>query len=278
MRIVFGWNRIKLKSFTFQELNLPELEQFPNATIQVAQSYFHIFWIPVFPMGKRYDLVMNKELYHIPPSLMKLIDPEQIKVRGKWYAWSLPILIGLIALGVYFNDMYQEHKYEQQSIEYADSQRKFFDNPMVGDFIQFSNERDLDFSAEVCKVEGSRVVLFLDLMSILDGELLKKADAGLTETPADTLRSQMEYRDQLELNSVFKDSLVEAHPDQPLLRKLLTFELEGFPIKYEMINMSLNDYKALKKSIGDGVVTNPKLIKIPAFNSITKYGLYVNPQ
>ena len=58
MTILFGWNRFRLKSFTFQELNLPELEQFPNATFQVAQSYFHVFYIPVFPMGKRYDLVM----------------------------------------------------------------------------------------------------------------------------------------------------------------------------------------------------------------------------
>ncbi len=278
MRIVFGWNRIRLKSFAFQELNLPELEQFPNATIQVAQSYFHIFWIPVFPMGKRYDLVMNKELYHVPPSLMKLIDPEQIKVKGKWYAWSLPILIGVIALGVYFNQLYTEHKYEQQSIEYAESQRKFFDDPMVGDQIHFSNHGDVNFDAEVCKIDGSRVVLFLDLMDILDGKLLKKADAGLTETHPDTLRSQMEYRDQLELTSVFQDSLLGAHPDQPILRKLLTFELEGFPIDYEMINMSLNDYKALKKSIGDGVLTMPKLIKIPAFKKITKYGLYVDPQ
>src|SRR5688572_4777728 len=100
MTILFGWNRFRLKSFTFQELNLPELEQFPNATFQVAQSYFHLFYIPVFPMGKRYDLVMDKKLYHVPPSLMKMVNPEQINVRGKWYAWSLPILILLIMGGV----------------------------------------------------------------------------------------------------------------------------------------------------------------------------------
>lgn len=278
MKIVFGWNRFKLKSFTFQELNLPELEQFPNATIRVAQSYFHIFWIPVFPMGKRYDLEMNKEIYHVPPSLMKLIDEEQINVRGKWYAWSLPILAVVIMLGVYFNGMYTDHKYQQQSLDYAESQRAFFDYPMVGDHIHFSNNGDVNFDAEVCKIDGSRVILFLDLMNILDGKLLKKADAGLTETHPDTLRSQMEYRDQLELTSVFKDSLLGAHPDQPILRKLLTFELEGFPIEFEMINMSLNDYKALKKSIGDAYVTAPKAIKIGAFHGITKSRLFVNPQ
>jgi hypothetical protein len=277
MKIVFGWNRFKLKSFTFQELNLPELEQFPNATIQVAQSYFHIFWIPVFPMGKRYDLVMNKELYHVPPSLMKLIDPEQIKVKGKWYAWSLPILAVVIMLGVYFNEMYTEHKYQQQSIEYAESQRKFFDTPMVGDHIRFSNA-NLEFDAEVFNLTDSKVILFLDLLHVLDKQVLEKAQKGQTRLGADSLQLLMNERDELENNSRFRDSLLAEYPDQPLFTRLLTFELEGYPIKYEMIHMSLNEYKALKKSIGDGVLTKPKQIKVPAFKPITKYGLYVNPQ
>ncbi|TSJ48010.1 hypothetical protein [Fluviicola chungangensis] len=277
MTILFGWNRFRLKSFTFQELNLPELEQFPNATFQVAQSYFHLFYIPVFPMGKRYDLVMNKQLYHVPPSIMKMVNPDQIKVRGKWYAWSLPILVLLIMLGLKINNAVKKSQDEAYAIELAQWDLKFFDNPAVGDHIWFNDGDQVNFDAEVFKLEENRVILFVNLMNKLDKELMKSALNGDAEVDADSMMVLINDRDELVTSSAFNDSLYEEHPDLPVFRKVLMFQLEEYPIDYEFVKMSLKDYKALKKSLGDGYTKKAKKIRVPAFHEITDQPLFVNP-
>lgn len=278
MTILFGWGRFRLKSFTFQELNLPELEQFPNATFQVAQSYFHLFYIPVLPLGKRYDLVMNKKAYHVPPSLMKLVNMEQVKARGKWYAWSLPILILVITLGVRLNTRMKESQYEAYAIEFAEMQQQFFDNPEVGDHAWFTNNGDLKFDTEIFKIENQKVTLFVNLMEQLDEEVMENARNGKATVDADSILTLINERNELDLTSKFNDSLLMEYLDQPVFRKVLMFELEGYPIKYKFVEMPLKEYKAMKRSLGDGNTKKAKKIKIPAFHEITKQALLVEPE
>lgn len=277
MTILFGWNRFRLKSFTFQELNLPELEQFPNATFQVAQSYFHLFYIPVFPMGKRYDLVMDKKLYHVPPSLMKMVNPEQIKVRGKWYAWSLPILILLIMGGVKISGAVKQSQAKADAMELAQMEQRFFDNPMVGDHIWFTNNSDLEFDAEIFIVGEKKITLFVNLMEQLDELALENAENGKARVDADSMQSLIDQRNELVETSSFNDSLYEEHPDQPIYRKLLMFGLHNYPIDYKLVELTYKEYEALKQSIGDGDTKKAKKIKIPAFGEITKQALFVQP-
>lgn len=277
MTILFGWNRFRLKSFTFQELNLPELEQFPNATFQVAQSYFHLFYIPVFPMGKRYDLVMDKQLYHVPPSLMKMVDPEQIKVRGKWYAWSLPILILLIMGVVKINGAVKQNQAQADAMELAQMEQRFFDNPMVGDHIWFTNNNDLEFDAEIFIVGEKKITLLVNLMEQLDELAVENARNGKARVDADSMQSLIDQRNELVETSSFNDSLYEEHPDQPIYRKLLMFGLHKYPIDYKFVELTYKEYEALKQSIGDGDTKKAKKIKIPAFHEITKQALFVQP-
>lgn len=277
MTILFGWNHFRLRSYTFQELNLPELEQFPNATFQVSQSYFHLFYIPVFPMGRRYSLVMDKKLYAVPPSLMKLVDPEQIKVRGKWYAWSLPILVLVILLGVKINKTMKENYYREQSMEFAAMEKESFDDPAVGDHLLFTNRADLEFDAEVFKVEGNKVTLFVNLMKQLDDEVLEDARNGNAPVDADSIMTLMSKRNELVETSGFNDSLLQEYAYQPVFRKVLMFELEGYPIRYKFVEMSLNAYKSMKESLGDGNTKQATKIKIPALHPVTKQALFVEP-
>ena len=277
MTILFGWNRFRLKSFTFQELNLPELEQFPNAVFQVAQSYFHLFYIPVFPMGKRYDLVMDKKTYHVPPSLMKMVNPEQINVRGKWYAWLLPILILLLLASVKISGAVKQNQAQADAIEFAQMQQQFFDNPVVGDHIWFTNNDDLKFDAEIFIVGDKKITLFVNLMEQLDELALENARNGKVRVDADSMQILINQRNELIETSTFNDSLYQEHPDQPIYRKLLLFGLENYPIDYKFIEVPIKEYKAWKKSIGDGDTKKAKKIKIPAFHEITRQALLVDP-
>ncbi|WP_343632676.1 hypothetical protein [Fluviicola sp.] len=277
MTILFGWNRFRLKSFTFQELNLPELEQFPNATFQVAQSYFHLFYIPVFPMGKRYDLVMDKQLYHVPPSLMKMVNPEQIKTRGKWYAWSLPILVLAIFLGIKVSSYLKESQAHADAIELAQADLKFFDDPEEGDHIWFTNDVDLKFDAEIFIVGKKKITLFVNLMQQLDELALENARNGKASVDADSMQVLIDQREELLDISPFYDSLIQEHPFQPVYRRVLLFELHHYPIDYKFVEMTYKEYEALKKSLGDGDTKKAKKIKIPAFHEITGQALFVQP-
>jgi hypothetical protein len=277
MTILFGWRRFRLKSFTFQELNLPELEQFPNATFQVVQSYFHLFYIPVFPMGKRYDLVMNKQLYHVPPSLMKMVNPEQVNVRGKWYAWSLPILVLLIMASVKISDVVKQNRAQSDAIEFAQMEQEFFGNPVVGDHIWFTDKSHLTFDAEIFIVGDKKITLFVNLMEQLDELALENARNGKVRVDADSIQSLINQRNELIETSSFNDSLYQEDPDLPIYRKVLMFGLENYPINYKFIEMTFKEYQALKNSLGDGNTKKAKKIKIPAFHEITKQTLFVEP-
>jgi hypothetical protein len=278
MTILFGWNRFRLKLFTFQELNLPELEQFPNATFQVSQSYFHLFYIPVFPMGKRYDLVMDKQVYHVPPSLMKTVNPEQIKVRGKWYAWSLPLLVLIITGSIRVSDTIKENQRQADAIELARLEQLFFNDPEIGDHLLFTNNGDLSFDAEIFIVGDKKITLFVNLMEQLDELALENARNGKVHVDADSMQVLINQRNELVETSSFNDSLYQEHPYQPIYRKVLMFGLENYPINYKFVEMTFKEYKDMKKSLGDGNTKQAKKIKIPAIHELTKQALFVTPE
>ncbi|WP_343748637.1 hypothetical protein [Fluviicola sp.] len=277
MTILFGWKQFRLKSYTFQELHLPELEQFPNATFQVSQTYFHLFYIPICPTGRRYHLVMDGKLYAVPPSLMKMVDPELVKARGKWYAWSLPLLILVIMLGVKIKSAIKENEYEQYSMEFAEMEQEFFNDPEVGDHLLFTNKADVEFDAEVFKVAGKKVTLFVNLMKQLDDEVLEEARSGKAAVDADSIQALIDQRNALVETSRFNDSLRREYIGQPVLQKVLMFELESYPIRYKVVEMSLDAYQAMKKSLADGSTKKATKIKIPALHAITKQALFVEP-
>lgn len=273
MRIFFGWNRFKLKTYTLKELNLEDNEHFPNAQFHVGQSYFHIFWIPVCSLGKRYDLIMDGKEYHVPSSMMRNLDKSLIDVKGKWYAWTFPMLLALAAIGLLLFGMMEK----QASVASAETERQFFEHPQIGDGIVFSDDNGLTFEGEVMDVKGGKVKMIFSLMDILDEEVLEKARNGEIDTHPDTLRRIMNSRNELVITSVYYDSLFSEHPDQPIYRKLLIFESEGFPIKYEIIEMPIKEYKSMKKSIGE-TPEQAKLVKLPSLELITKSAVYVDPR
>lgn len=98
MSIVFGWNSFKIKTFTNRELKLPD-EEGKEWRIEARQSYFHLFWIPVFGLGKKWTFRKGHQLYKLPPEYELHIHRQQIPLATKWYTFSLPILLLVGLLG-----------------------------------------------------------------------------------------------------------------------------------------------------------------------------------
>jgi hypothetical protein len=112
MSIVFGWNNFKIKSFDPYELGLTNNLQ-NDFTIEARQSYFHLFWIPCFGLGKKWNIRKGGQLYELPAAYAHAIQQQNVKVRSPWYTFLLPILgiIGLLGFGV--SEKYKAYKWDQ---------------------------------------------------------------------------------------------------------------------------------------------------------------------
>lgn len=101
MRIVFGWNSFKIKSFSPFELGLSKTIE-NDFSIELRQSYFHFFWIPFFGIGKKWTIRKGGKLYEVPAVYKDHIRQQQLPARTPWYTFAGPLLIvaGFIIYGI----------------------------------------------------------------------------------------------------------------------------------------------------------------------------------
>ena len=120
MRIVFGWNHFRIKSFDPVELGLTQQTD-PNLKIEVRQHYFHFFWIPFFSLGKKWAIRKNNELYEMPGVLKSTIrNREDIKVNTPWYTYAGLLLLALVGFGFLVSEQVEKFQWNQyQKKEFA---------------------------------------------------------------------------------------------------------------------------------------------------------------
>ncbi len=119
MRIVFGWNNFRIKSYTPFELGLTT-DPLADFTIEVRQSYFHLFWIPFFGLGKTWAIRKNGKLYELPAVYQAQIHRANLSHRTPWYTFAGPLLIifGFISFVLYQKyDDYRNYTFSKKSHE-----------------------------------------------------------------------------------------------------------------------------------------------------------------
>jgi hypothetical protein len=122
MRIVFGWNSFKIKTFTPFELGLSKTVD-NDFSIELRQSYFHFFWIPFFGIGKKWTIRKDGALYEMPAVYKDHVRTQQLPLKTPWYTFAGPLLIiaGFIFYGFSekLEDMrhakYQEGQFEKKT-------------------------------------------------------------------------------------------------------------------------------------------------------------------
>lgn len=127
MSIVFGWNNFHIKTYTPKELNLTTADT-TEFKVEVRQSYFHLFWIPFFGLGKKWAIRKDGKLYELPSAMMEAIRRQNIPVKTPWYTFAGPLLIivGLAVWGLYekveqYNDNSNEEARINQRAKILDS-------------------------------------------------------------------------------------------------------------------------------------------------------------
>lgn len=116
MSIVFGHNNFVIKRVNPKELGLDENPQMKNAEIQLIQRYAHLYFIPVFPIGREWIINKDGKSYEMSQK-MQIILHAQYPSRVHIGAFALPLLA---ILGVFIFTIYEKVSKYQGALRYAD--------------------------------------------------------------------------------------------------------------------------------------------------------------
>lgn len=96
--MVFGWSHFKLKSIDPYAAGLTQNPQ-PGYQIEIRQRYFHLLWIPCFPLGKKWALRKDGALYEMPePYKYVLQERKDLHASTPWYTFAGPLIIAFIGI------------------------------------------------------------------------------------------------------------------------------------------------------------------------------------
>jgi hypothetical protein len=96
--IIFGWNHFLIRQWLPHELGLTHPDEQADYHVEVRQKYFHVFWIPFFPIGKMWGIrnYADDQLYDIRHDAMAHIEEQNVEPRAPWYSYSGLIILGLL--------------------------------------------------------------------------------------------------------------------------------------------------------------------------------------
>lgn len=174
--IVFGHNNFKIKSFSPRELGIPENPGDQKITLEVRQRYFHLFWIPFFPIGKAY--VVRKEgdsnMYEMPLELQHVLS-QRDDIKTPWYSFALIFLALFIGVSFFGNEKMKDIKWENRFYVEQANQKMRVKYPTTGDYYKFkafecsdTNSRPAEIIVKVIAYDEDSIEFSSAYMNILD--------------------------------------------------------------------------------------------------------------
>src|SRR5262245_46796849 len=113
MTILFGWNTYRLKAVSPLELGLQTKEQ-TDIILEYRQRYFHLFFIPIFPIGRFWAVRKDGKLYHTPPELEQALYHIRTNWKHGLWAWTGPLLGIAIWIFVSISNNLEEKAYQNR--------------------------------------------------------------------------------------------------------------------------------------------------------------------
>lgn len=117
MRIVFGWNHFKIKSYQPHEVGMNVSEKY-DFNFEARQKYFHLFWIPFIGIGKSWAIRKNGgKLYEVPAEMMPALLALENELKAPWYTYLGPLLLLVGGLSFWAYSEIDEYQGRVQSLE-----------------------------------------------------------------------------------------------------------------------------------------------------------------
>ena len=111
--VIFGWYAFTIKNYTRDELFQMGIAP-ENMGFLIKQKVAHVFWIPLFPIGKQYVLKRNGKNYEMPEVLISKLKSFETP-KTPWYSFLLPILAIFVFIGVSANEAYDSYLYDKRA-------------------------------------------------------------------------------------------------------------------------------------------------------------------
>ena len=89
--ILFGWNNYLLKSVSLDQLG-STAAQSSDLRFEYRQKYFHLFFIPCFPLGRFWAVRQGGKLYQPTPEAEQALRSLNIGGKQGLWAWTGPLL------------------------------------------------------------------------------------------------------------------------------------------------------------------------------------------
>lgn len=172
MMIVFGIKSFRIRSFSLEDLGILYNEE-PDVRIEVRQTYFHLFYIPCFGLGKMWAVRKNDRLYEMTLALQLLVDESAAAkaVKTPFYTYAGPLLAILSAvigfLGYQLNENYSHYKDKQTNIRHFNAEKAVLESKLqhltTRDFIsvlRLSNSwKDTTIYLKIEDIKGDEITV-----------------------------------------------------------------------------------------------------------------------
>jgi len=150
MLILYGRRTARIKKYTDNQQSCKSCAAF-NLDVRVYRDYYHLFFIPVFPVGDKTVKIKCRNCEEPIRSDTLQIHYESIS-KTPIYLYAIPILFtGLIAILINANLKTQKEK------------AKFVDNPKIGDVYRIrkdENNSTTYYFLRLANIKGDTVIAY----------------------------------------------------------------------------------------------------------------------
>ncbi|MBS1566326.1 MAG: hypothetical protein JST39_18230 [Bacteroidetes bacterium] len=164
MRLPFGWNYCKIKSYDPFELGLTQ-KAVNDFTIDLWQRYFQLFGLPFFAVGRSWSITRQGQRYELPEVYRDAVGRErdEQQVHTPWYIYSGLMLLTLAGLVYVINSKYvfwERHMdYRKEYISIASENLSRFRMPTVDDYYVLTATDGTEKYAHITRLDGARIQL-----------------------------------------------------------------------------------------------------------------------
>jgi Holliday junction resolvase len=190
--IIFGTKGTHLHSERIGGVKCNHCQQQNTHTISVFGKYFEIYWIPVFPIGKK----AVSECSHCKATYERKEMSEQLKLahdnvkrntKTPITHWAGSLVIGaLVAFA-----MYSAKKHDNNVVDYINS-------PQVNDVIDYKSSANAFSTLKITKVTADSVFVVANSMEIKRKSKLYKIDKEANYNAERFGLSLSEYKESFE--------------------------------------------------------------------------------
>ncbi len=204
MFLFYGKRNARIKQYKTEEQSCKHCGHF-NITVKVYQEYFHLFYLPIAPVGTK-EAVMTCNNCGQPVRLNRLSNKYEEKTRSPFYYYTIPLLIAALIITLITS------AYISNS-----NQTKYINAPQTNDvYVMYQQEDSMDMYYFVRIVKINEDTLFALNNQLFYSRYVYKMD------PVD-------YFTENDTTLLFKHELPQMYEDKTIQRVFRNYDDEdGF--------------------------------------------------